>query len=131
MPKPKNNRKNSRAGDYVQRKQCQLIDDLMDFEEFRDEILPMLRADLKNKTPTKEMRKKYLALLTARAITIGLREPDSAKALSAIKDIVDRDEGRATEHKVVDHRLKDVSDTELDAVLQSEIEDLKESLLTN
>lgn len=131
MARPKNNRRSSNPGEHAQRKMTNALDALSDFEQFKEEILPLLRADLKNKVPYKDMRKKYLALLTVRKISIGLAEPDSAKALAAIKDILDREDGKATEHRVVEHNLKNIPDEELDAVLQSEIEDLKDSLTTH
>lgn len=103
-----------------------MLDDLAEFEEFRDEILPALRKDIKSGMSHKDMEKKYLGLAAARKITIALREPDSAKALAAIKDMQDRADGKATEHRVSTHKFEALPDNELDAVLKSEIADLED-----
>ena len=72
-----------------------LHEELAAFEEFKDEVLPMLRKDLRDKLTPSQIRKKYLAYLTARQITIGLTARDEAKSLAAIKDVFDREEGKA------------------------------------
>ena len=105
---------------------CQLIDDLAEFETFQHEILPALRKDIESGMPYREMERKYLGLAAARKITIALREPDSSKALAAIKDMQDRADGKPTEHRVNTHKFQALPDEELDAVLKSEIAELED-----
>jgi len=100
-----------------------LHDELAAFEEFKEEVLPMLRKDLKNKLSPSQIRKKYLSYLTARQVTIGLTARDEAKSLAAIKDVFDREEGKAKESKDVTHRFEDLPDDQLDALVLSQIAD--------
>jgi ribosomal protein L13 len=97
---------------------------LMAFEKFEREIAPELREMLAKGASSKEMMKKFAPYAAARGISIALMEPDSSKAITMIKDIMDRTEGRATEVRKVEHSLKDMDDRELDALLRSEEADL-------
>lgn len=127
MARPKTNRKMAHTGGPQQKKMANLVDDLMEFEEFRNEVLPMLRKDLKAGTPPEELQKKYLALLTAREITVGLTaKPETA--LVAIKNIKDRAEGKAVERRVTVNKYDTLPDEQLDAALLSEEEELKNLL---
>lgn len=116
MPKRKR-----RSPTYTEKAMASLVDDLIQFDEFKEKILPALREDLNSGKTPEALREKYLALLTARQITIGLREIDSGKALAAIKDIQDRQEGKAVEKQEVVHRLEGLPDRELDALLQTKM----------
>lgn len=108
------------------RKALTIHDDLSEFEEFRKEFLPAMRKDLKAGLTPQQLRKKYAQLLQARQIMIGALDKDSGKALAAIKDIQDRNEGRPTEHKQIKHTLENLSDKELDAILLTEFSDQKQ-----
>jgi hypothetical protein len=72
-----------------------------------------------------ELRNKYAALVQARVITEAVSD-ESARALTAAKDVLDRAHGKATEKKEITHRLQDLSDTELDALIMSEEAELKD-----
>jgi hypothetical protein len=114
--KPQRKTGRNEQGDMVH-----MISDLAEFEEFRKQLIPMLRTDLLNGLTTAQMREKYLPMLTARKVQIGLLDPDSSKALAAIKDVVDRQEGRPIERKAVAHRFESMTDIELDALLASKL----------
>ena len=111
------NRKNPRVDDIAA--------DLEEFERFRAEILQQLRADLDAGLSAHEIYNKYANLAAARGITIALSDTDSGKALAAVKEILDRSQGKPTEKKEVKHQFEELPDEELDAVLQSELQDLK------
>lgn len=100
------------------------IDDLAAYEQFKSEILPYLRDAIQRGATAEEIYRKAEALAAARAVTIAATETDTGKALSAIKDILDRSGGKATDRKVIEHRYKDLSDSELDAMLLSESEEV-------
>jgi hypothetical protein len=121
-PKPWNQPKSNK----VEEKQVDLIDQLTQFEDFRGTILPALQDDVKKGMSTSDLRKKYASLVQARLITAALANPDDSKALAAATDLLNRVEGKATERKEVKHTLEGLSDKELDAVLESEIDDLEE-----
>lgn len=117
-------RNRTKTGDKAVTQKVMLYDELCEFEEFRQEILPALRADIRLGKSPKELREKYLALMTARQISIGLTNENAAVALTAIKDLQDRAEGKAVEKKVVTHQYAELKDNELDAMLLSEVDDL-------
>lgn len=101
-----------------------LIDNLTAFEDFTNSILPALRKDIKAGLTPEELRKKYAAIVQARTITTAITS-DDGRAMTAAKDILDRSEGRPTEKKEITHRYAEMKDEELDAILQSEEEDLQ------
>ena len=119
-PKRRNNDKN---GNREQLKAAQLSDDITDFEQFREELLPALRADLKKGLDAETLYRKYQAYAAARGVTIAMTSTDEGKALQAVKEILDRSQGKATEKKEVTHRLSKLSDKELDSVLITQLEE--------
>lgn len=102
-----------------------LLDDLESFYDYRENILPEIRRDLEKGMKPEQLRQKYAALVQARQITDALLNPDASKAQAASKDILDRTEGKAKERVDHTHRLQSLPDNELDAVLESQIQDLK------
>ncbi len=116
--RPKTNTTEDRTND--------LVDKIMRFEDFETNILPALQKDVKAGMSTKDLRAKYASLIQARLITEALINPDAGKALVAATDILNRSEGKATEKKEVTHRFDSLSDQELDAVLESETQDLED-----
>lgn len=108
-------------------KMAQAIDDLAEFEEFKQSLLPALRADLRKGTPAKEILEKVKGLAAARLGTIVATEIDSSKALAAIKDLLDRTEGRAVERSVTTHKFEKLKDAELDALLESRLKESNDS----
>lgn len=98
------------------------LDTLSEFEQFRKEILPALRRDIKAGLSNEEIYKKYQAHTAARSVTIALTDPDSGKALAAIKEIHDRGTGKPKERQEVTHRLDKLADEQLDALLQTQLE---------
>lgn len=109
-----------------EKKIAEMMQAIVELENFKGTIAPFLAKDIKDGLTAKDMREKYRDMLTARVITDALKESDPAKALSAIKDILDRSEGKATEKKEVTHKFDKMEEKELDAILQSEIEDLED-----
>ena len=113
----------SNAGQRVQDSVGHLVQDLIDFEDFRDTVLPAIRRDISAGLTAKQLREKYASLVQARLLTEAL-SGDSKTAITAAKDITDRQEGKATEKKEVMHKFDKMTDEELDAVLKSEQEDM-------
>lgn len=108
----------------VQDSVAHLVQDLVDFEDFKSTVLPAIRRDITAGMTAKELREKYSALVQARLLTEALTSQDSKSAITAAKDITDRVDGRATEKKEVTHKFDKLSDEELDAVIKSEEADL-------
>lgn len=96
-----------------------LHEDLKAYEQFKEQLLPQLRAALLRGDSAEEIYSTFTNLAAARAISIAALEPDSGKALSAIKEVLDRVHGKAVERKQVSHHLDQLPDEELDALLLS------------
>jgi hypothetical protein len=109
-----------------ERRALELHEAIAEFEKFKETTLKAIRKDIYSGMDAKEMRKKYASILQGRLISNALTEEDNAKAATMIKDLLDRNEGKATEKKEVSHKFSDLSDEELDAVIISEEEDLKD-----
>ena len=108
----------------IEHRMARAIDQLAEFEEFTQQVLPALRNDIQKGLSADEIYKKYTSLAAARNITIALTDQDSGKALTAIKDILDRTAGKPTERKEVKHTLEDASEEEIDAMLLSKLSKL-------
>lgn len=111
------------SGDKAQLHRAALADDVAAFTEFRQDILPFLRNAIKNGLSAEEIYKKTAALAAARGVSIAINDADSGKAMSAIKDILDRSQGKAKEQHVHVHKYSELTDEELDALLMSEAEE--------
>lgn len=96
--------------------------ELQMFDEFKQNIAPRLRAALNKGMRGEDIYKQFQDLAAARAVTIAVQERDSSKALAAVREILDRAEGKAVERKTVTHKLEELSDEQLDAVLLSELD---------
>lgn len=114
-----------RTGNAEEAKRDKLHRDLAQFDDYQT-ILATIRKDIKNGLTPKQLREKYAPLAQARVISDMLTNENAGMALAAAKDMLDRIEGKATEKKEVSHRFSDVSDKELDAILKSEEDDLKD-----
>jgi hypothetical protein len=102
-----------------------ILQEVREFQEFRDSLLPVLRADLKNGTPAKEILEKVKALAAARLGHIMMTENDSGKALSAISQVLDRTDGKAKESVKHTHQLEELPSQQLESLLATEIATLK------
>lgn len=121
----KNTRRRA-SGSNTQNRAVGMLDDLAEFNQYREEILPVLRQALKAGTDAETIYKKFQAYAAARMVSIAATEIDSAKALSAIKDILDRTQGKAKERQEVTHRLSSLPEEQLDAILLSKLKDQQE-----
>ena len=103
-------------------KEEDLLDEVEAFYKWKKEIAPELRQMLLDGCSSKEIAKKYVSFCTARLVTIALSSKDETKALAASKEILDRAEGKATEMKKIEHQFQEMEDSQLDALLKSELE---------
>lgn len=114
----------SNLGNKREQSQTGILDDLAEFEDYRREVLEAVRKDIARGLNPKQIREKYQAQVQARLLTLALTSKDEKIALSASKDLIDRQEGRATERKEITGKLDLLSDEQLDAKLQTELMDL-------
>ena len=116
-------RKPPKTGKQNEDKMVKVLDQLDLFERLKKEIMPCIIKDLAKGFTAEELRNKYLAKIQAAQLTQALTDP---KAAAERKDVLDRSEGKATEKREITHRLKDLPEEELDALLLSEVGDMND-----
>lgn len=100
-----------------------VIDQLADFEEYRSQLLPELAKLVKGGAPTKDILERGKALAVARLALIAVNDADPKTALNAIKEILDRTDGKVTEKREVTHAMSQLKDEELDALVLTALEE--------
>lgn len=95
----------------------EVLDELAMFEEYRATMLPQLRDQIEKGAPTKEILGTAKAAAVARLASLAVLEQDSKVALSAIKELLDRLEGRVTDKKEITHQMQNLKNEELDALV--------------
>jgi hypothetical protein len=111
-------------GNREEARQIKAIDELSAFEEFKAEILPALRVDLKNGVPPEAILKKYQSIAAARTImsVVGKNEITAAKCA---RDVLDRTMGKPVETRVEKHRYEDLNSEQMNSLLQSKFDEMK------
>jgi hypothetical protein len=127
MPGPKKtNRYNS--GNGSQNTLNRKIDELAEYDEFCNNVLPKLRKMVAENKDAGDMYKAFQAMIAARVITEALTTKDPKMALAAAREILDRGMGKAKETINVNNRYEQLSDEALDQLLKSEQEALDEDV---
>lgn len=103
-----------------------MIDDLASHEEFKKTILPVLQAEVANGTPAEELAARFQTHAVARLITIILTETDSGKSLAAVRELLDRVQGKPVQKSEQTHKFEKLKEEELDALLASKLSELKD-----
>ena len=109
----------------IQNTRARNIDELAIHDDLMIGVLGAVKKDLAAGLTGVQIMEKYSSLAAARIVSIAATEADSGKALSAAKDLMDRVHGKAREVKDVTHRLAQVEDKQLDALLITELESLE------
>ena len=115
-----------RARNKEEDRMVSTIDDLRQFEEFRQDLLPALKKAIKDKKSSKDILEIARSLVTVRLVTIAALDPSATTALAATKDILDRLDGKATERKELLHSMSKLKDEELDALVITAIKEGEE-----
>lgn len=108
---------------YVEAAMVQNLDHLARFEEFKATIAPALQQDLREGKSAEEILKKYQAIVAARLITAAMLEMDHGKAAAAAEKVLDRGMGKPVQKQEIEGRFTNMSDTELDSMLTSALND--------
>jgi len=116
---------NGQLGELKQTANAGLLDDLDQFEQYRKDVLKQIRDDLKRGLSADQIRDKYKPLVQARITTMALTSKDEKSALSAAKDIIDREDGRPTERKEITTHFDKMPDEQIQATLETELKDLE------
>lgn len=110
-----------RGKNSVEEKMVSQLDKLSEFEEFEKEILPALKADVRKRTPAKQVLEKIMTIAAARLASLAATEKDPVKALALIKEVFDRVEGKSKDRVEQEHKFKNLKDEQLDALLLSKL----------
>jgi len=102
------------------------IDKLSEFDDFCEKILPELRKMIKQKASAEAIYKFAESYAAARNVTIALTDDDSNRAQAAIRDILDRTQGKAKERTEHTHRLERMREEELNSLLLSKLTEASE-----
>jgi hypothetical protein len=113
----------ARAQHSIEGRAARALDDLSEFEDFRDMFLPSIRKDLMAGASWETILKKYKPIVAARLVQIAAVGGETA-SLGAIRELLDRTEGKAVQKQEHTHRLAKLPEEELDAVLKSKLEKL-------
>lgn len=124
MARPKNKKKRNPTA--VMHNMARDLDRLAEFEQFANEILPALRADLASGKSAEELATKYEALAEARRISMIATSTNESAVMTAIKDLRDRVSGKPKEVQEIEHRLGKLPEEQLDSILESELLTLNE-----
>jgi hypothetical protein len=110
-----------RTAAALQEAQARTLDDLAEFEEFREMFMPAIREALLKGCSSEQILAKFKPVMAARLVQLGVAGSESA-ALGAIKELLDRTDGKAIQKQEHTHRLAKLPDSELDAVLTSKLQ---------
>lgn len=112
-----------KAANAMQDGQARSLDSLAEFESFREMFLPEIRRALMNGWTGERILKHFKPIMMARLVQLGAVGSENA-ALSAIKEIMDRTDGKAVQKTENIHKLGKLPDSELDAVLATKLAQL-------
>lgn len=111
----------SKTANAMQEGQARALDKLADYEDFTSTFLPSLQKDIRAGLTMDQLLKKYEPAVAARLVQLGMTAEGNT-ALGALKEILDRTQGKSVQKQEHTHRLARLPDQELDAVLKSKLE---------
>ena len=101
-----------------------VIDQVAEFDEFRTQVAPKIKAMIKAGYTTERMRKEIAGLVQARVASIALAgDAKSAVTLKACQDVLDRHEGSAPQKIEVTRKYEIMSNDELKALAFQKLQD--------
>lgn len=124
-------RKSPQTKNVTEDRMVRSLDRLRQYEDFCTNVLPALQRDLSAGMTPEQLRAKYASYLEARKLTVALADPDAGKALTAIKDIQDRLEGKPKERVEHHHKLEKLKDEELDSIVLSMLSETEDGKPVN
>jgi hypothetical protein len=107
-----------RGGNKKEAQMVSMIDALSEFDDFRRTILPALQKAVKSGKSSEEIAKIAASATMARAATMALTEEDPSRALGFMKEVLDRAHGKPGQKIEQTTKFENLSDTELDKILQ-------------
>lgn len=119
----KRNKWNSASNNSTD-KMAQSIDDLAEFEDFQESILPKLRAAIKRGDSVEQIYAMAKSAAAGKIATMAIKSKDPKEALALCSEILNRSDGKAKERIDVTTKYEKMTDQELAAlVAQQKAED--------
>jgi hypothetical protein len=101
-----------------------LIDEKREFDEFRENTLPVLRQMVRDKKPPEEILRVVESLAAAKLGTMIVR--DDKRSLAAIKEVLDRTQGKPIEKTETTHKFANLKREQAEALLKTKLGALKD-----
>jgi hypothetical protein len=101
-----------------------LIDKLIEFEDFKTNIMPMFRKAVKEKKSASEIYKMAQSMVAARMVTDALIAPRISDRIAAGKEVLDRGVGKAADNININKRFEEMTDEEIEAALRTKREEI-------
>lgn len=114
----------ARAANAMQNGQARSLDALTEYEEFREMFAPAIRQALVKGKSAEAIMAEFKPLVAARLVQLGLLGSETA-ALGAIREMLDRQDGKPVAKTETVHKFQKLGDAELDAMVQTKLEQLK------
>lgn len=118
----------SKAADAMQTGQARALDQLAEYAEFQEMFLPAIRKALMGGASSEKILAQFKPLVAARLVQLGLTGSETA-ALGAIRELMDRVDGKAVQKQEHTHKLAKLPEQELDAVIQSKLKKLGQAVV--
>lgn len=95
------------------------LEKLQHDELFRAELSPLLVKAVKERWSVEKIYKECSSFIAAKAVMVALLEDDAGKAMTAVKEVLDRGIGKPVEKREIRATYQNLSDNELDNLLTS------------
>jgi hypothetical protein len=118
MPRKKSSPKPNRA----EARAVRSIDELAEYEKFRNSIAPKLRQAVLENWSAEKIYQTFAPVVAAKAVTMAVQEEDPVKALAAIKEVLDRGTCKAKERIEATHKYQKLDDEARDNLLENMLE---------
>lgn len=114
----------SKAANAMQGGQARALDDLAEYESFREAFAPEIRRALAAGMTGEAIIAKFKPMAMARLAQIGIAG-EAKIAVGAIRELLDRTDGKPAAKVEHTHKLARLSDEELDALVESQTKALE------
>lgn len=97
------------------------IEDLREFDDFKQKVLPAIRKAMAAGKSTKEILDIAKAMATARLATIACTSTDEKNATAAIEKLLQRTDGPVVQKQESTHKFEKLPEEQLDAILLTKL----------
>ncbi len=103
---------------------CSALDHLSDFERYDQDVLPILQRAVSESWPSTRIRKELASFSQALVVQQGLAgNVNRSSQIAAIRDVLDREEGKAVKQQTSTHLYAKMTKAELAALVYQKLVD--------